>query len=265
MLSKSGSRSFGGGGGSGGRCPGAGRGPLARFPSIVGPVQAPESRQTAQIFAPHLVLRAQQHTTFMNLEAPRAAPPSSPASPRSHTAQGSMQATLTARLAPCGAARLQRKSLTGVRVLAPQQQVGSPILRRAGRLGPPRRWPGVGAKGRAPTAPAAPLQAIRAQRRFVVKAESTTEGTTVDGEKLIKDLQEKVGGGGQRRGGTRCCALLGLAGQPAHCGSSMPTGGQSGPASGPGWQRRPPAAPRLLPLPAAPFKRRVLPAGAALP
>ena len=130
-----------------------------------------------------------------------------------------MQTTLARSLAPCGAARLQRKSLTGVRVLAPQQQVGSPILRPAGALGAPRRWPGVGAKGRSAPPPGAPLQAIRAQRRFVVKAESTTEGTTVDGEKLIKDLQEKVGGGRRRRAAGCCRSRARMPGQPG-CGCS---------------------------------------------
>ncbi|KAI7840895.1 hypothetical protein COHA_005423 [Chlorella ohadii] len=61
----------------------------------------------------------------------------------------------SARLAPTAARVQQRKSLNGAALL--QQQ-----------------------------------PAIRAQRRFVVKAESTsTEGSTVDGEQLMKDLQEK--------------------------------------------------------------------------
>lgn len=56
------------------------------------------------------------------------------------------------------------------------------------------------ARDRGPQALTAPhlvlVQAVRAQRSLVVRAESTTEGSSVDAEKLIKDLQDKVGARG---------------------------------------------------------------------
>lgn len=125
-----------------------------------------------------------------------------------------------ARLAPTAARVQQRKSLNGARLL--QQQ---PVRGRSSAPGARQsRW-NVGQvlvqASRALSAglrPPRPSQAIRAQRRFVVKAEqqsTSTEGSQVDVEALVKDLQEKVGGGLRSRNG--CCSwAIDAAGPPAH-------------------------------------------------
>lgn len=66
---------------------------------------------------------------------------------------------------------------------------------------------GVGAGSGAHCCTSAPpgvslnAQAVRAQRKFAVKAETTsTDGSTVDVDKVVKDLQDKV----RARAGREC-------------------------------------------------------------